>query len=85
MRREEERNKAYIEFLNTLASSYEKIPEIVVPKAFDYAFDIADKSMIKKVCDWLEDVDTDKYIDRDGDNTLEMCMLISDLKKFLEN
>ena len=41
--------------------------------------------MIKKVCDWLEDVDTDKYIDRDGDNTLEMCMLISDLKKFLED
>ena len=56
--------------------------------SFDYQIGVcdgvrlADKTMIEKVCDWLDNVNTDTYMDS---GIFQMSELIQDLKRIIEN
>lgn len=50
-------------------------------RAFEEGAKWADKTMIDKVCKWLDSINTDLYMDS---GIFQMCDLIQDLKKAME-
>lgn len=53
-----------------------------VEKAFIKSAKWADKTMVDKVCKWLDSINTDLYMDS---GIFQMCDLIQDLKKQWRN
>lgn len=49
--------------------------------SFIQGAEYADKTMIDKICEWLDSVNTDYYMDS---GIFQMNDLISDLRKYLE-